>query len=283
MRVAVAERRDHVAVIEQRVEVAHAVVEPAIGAGVERAVAGEHLDRIEAERERRRPLHAVPAGTVVERRHAKPRVVDLDHRVVRDRRRGREELCRARMDQRARRGATVRRLRLVDDHRIDADVELLARELVRRDRRHPIVEIQLLDLVVQVAVDVVIGQADHLDATGDLRDHALRIREPGVVRRVRVDVQIRRHRPVRPPRALERDRELDLAPIGREIDLALPALELDAAPRPDLVATVRDRGRRCAGIAADRHLGEAVREDQAVHDAMTPGAIGHAVAAWRRS
>ena len=58
----------------------------------------------------------------------------------------------------------------------------------------------------------------------------------------------------------------------RQVDLALPPLVLDAAPRPDLVAAVRDRGRRHARVDADRHLGErrAPRISPS-HDPTTPG------------
>ena len=53
-----------------------------------------------------------------------------------------------------------------------------------------------------------------------------------------------------------------------QIDLALPALVLDAAPRPDLVAAVRDRRRRRARIGADRDLAGAVaRGSRPSHDA----------------
>ena len=259
------------AVIVERVEIARAVVEPAIAGDVERAVAGDDLDRVEPERKRRRPLHAVPAGAVVERVVLEARMIELDDRMIRERVRDVEHLLRRAVDDRLGRWPAAVGLAAIDGHRIDADVQRLGGELVRGDRRDGIVEVKLGDLGVEIAVRVVIGEPDHLDPGGDLRDHALRVRHVRIVGRVGVDVEIGGERAVRRPRALERDRELDAAAVGGEIDLALPAFVLDAAPRPHLVAAVRDARRRHAGVVTDRDLADAVRQHEPVPRCEHPG------------
>ena len=131
---------------------------------------------------------------------------------------------------------------------------------------------ELVDLGVEIAVRVVIiRQPDDLDAAGGLRDHALRVGHRRVVGCLGVDVEIGGERAVRRPRALEWDRELDAPAIGGEVDLALPAFVLDAAPRPHLVAAVRNPRRRHARVVTDRHLGDAVREHEAVPRAEHAG------------
>src|SRR5262249_57725032 len=66
------------------------------------------------------------------------------------------------------------------------------------------------------------------------------------------------------PGPVEREGELDPAAARRQVDLALGALVLDAAPRDVAVAAIRDRRRRHAAVGADRDLGDAAAEDQAV-------------------
>lgn len=82
-----------------------------------------------------------------------------------------------------------------------------------------------------------------------------------------MNVKIRRERPVRRPRPLERDRKGDVPSPLRDIDVAFPALVLDAAPRPHVIAAIRH------GLA-DRHAAKALRDDEPVpraeHTAIQP-------------
>jgi len=108
----------------------------------------------------------------------------------------------------------------------------------------------------RVAALVVIRQPDHLDSRRDLRRDALGVGHVGVVRRVRVDVEIRgEHVRGLGPRALEWDRERDVTAVRRQVDLAFPDLVIEAVPRPHRVATVRRRA-RTAGADRDGALAE---------------------------
>ena len=88
-------------------------------------------------------------------------------------------------------------------------------KLVRCDRRYDAFEAEVRDLLIEIAVRVVVRQRDHLDARGDLRDHALRVGDRRVRRGAGMNVEIRGQRAGRGPRALERDLQLGLGLFGR--------------------------------------------------------------------
>src|SRR5678816_1057323 len=121
-------------VIDHRVEVAHAVVEPTITVDIECRVAREHLDRVEPEREGRWPRDAIPADGVVQRIDAKPWVIDLHDRMRRHRAPELEQLLRVAIDDLVRGWRSTAWQVAIERHWIDVDVLGVRGELVTRDR-----------------------------------------------------------------------------------------------------------------------------------------------------
>ncbi len=244
--------------IDVRVEVAHALVEPAIAGRVEDGGPGQDLERVEVQRERRWPRHAVPAGDVVQRDHAVARVVDLHDRPARLRAAPRHHLRGAPRARGLLGGAAAAGRVVRDRHRVDAGVDPVRAQLDRRDRRDPAVEPEHGDLVVEIAAPVVIAQRDDADARRGQGHDPVHLGHGRVGRRRGVDVQIGGHRVARIEGAHQRRLDDD-APLA-ERDLARPALVLDAAPHPDRVApglqpravTAR-RGERDRRLAPGQH------------------------------